>query len=154
MKPGKTTLRAISCVAIAAIALLALASCPNPVADMLKSEGWGLLGTWVSNRTADYSPGVFHKLTVNANGTFRSENDTGSMSSEGTYVVDSVTVSGNARTFMIDFTYGIPPTYSHNYVLARVTDGTTYENASTTFLPYPSVIPPPGDPMYFSATLQ
>ena len=49
MKAAKTTLRALLLAAAAAAVMVALASCPNPVADLLNSGGWGLLGTWVSS---------------------------------------------------------------------------------------------------------
>ena len=153
MKPGRTTLRAVLWVTVAAAALLALGSCPNPVADLLNSKSWGLLGTWVSSMTIEYSPGRFYKLTVNADGTFRTENLNGSMSTEGAYAIDSVAVSGNSRTYMIDYSWGPPATVAHHYVLARVTDGITYESVYNSVGPYPSSIVP-GSPEYLVATLQ
>jgi hypothetical protein len=153
MKAARTTLRAVLWVTVAAAALVALGSCPNPVADLLNSKSWGLLGTWVnSTHTADFNPGTFYKLTVRSDGTFRSEDQAGGMFYEGTYTVDGVTVSGNIRTFRVHYDYAAGT--ADAYVLCRVTDGTTYESAFTGMLPYPTVIPPPGDANYFLATLQ
>lgn len=153
MKAAKTTLRAILLAAAAATVMVALAGCPNPVGDLLNAKSWGLLGTWVSSRTIEYSPGMFYMLTVNADGTFRSEDQLGMSVSAGTYTVDSVTVSGSARTFQIHYVWGPLATQSHHYVLARVTDGTSYASNYTTMLPYPTLVDT-GGPGYMTATLQ
>ena len=144
---ARTIVRALL---FAAVASLTLASCPNPVADLLNTKSWGLLGTWVSTRTIEYSPGMFYKLTVNADGTFRSEDQLGMSVSTGTYTVDSVSVSGNTRTLQVHYVFqgGI----THHYVLIRVTDGTAYESVYGIGA-YPAMLIIT-DPGYLTATLQ
>lgn len=137
MKTAKTTLRALLLAAAAAAVMVALASCPNPVADLLNAEGWGLLGTWVAPDTGGSMPGYFVKLTVRADGTFHAQDLGGAMYSQGTYVVDEVSVSGNSRAFKIHYTFGSILPYSHHYVLAIVTDGTSYESNYSSTEPYP-----------------
>jgi hypothetical protein len=151
MKAGKTKICALLMAAAVVAALLVLATCSNPVSDLLNAGGWGLLGTWVSSRTIEYAPGMFYKLTVNADGTFRSEDQLGMSVNTGTYTVDSVSVSGNSRTLQVHYVFagGI----SHHFVLARVTDGTTYESVYSVTPPYPSMLLAT-DPNYLAATLQ
>jgi len=81
---------------------------------------------------------------------FRAGDTGGGMVSTGTYTIDSVSLSGNSRTFQIHYVYA---SINHNYVLARVTDGTSYASNYTTMLPYPTLVDT-GGPGYMTATLQ
>ncbi len=140
MKPGKTTCRTLLLVTVVAAALMALTTCSNPVSDALNSPSFGLVGTWVSGTMmASSNPGACYKLTVNVDGTFRSQDGSGTMVTTGTYTVESVSVSGNSRTFRVHY---VSAGINHSYVLARVTGGTVYESDYTGALPYPSTILP------------
>ncbi len=153
MKPGKTARRMLPpamAIAAALIALLALSTCTNPVSEALNSPSFGLVGTWVNAIVmASSPPGSCAKLIVNVDGTFRSEDTGGIMVTTGTYTVDSVSVSGNSRTFQVHYVWGI----SHSYILSRVTGGTLYESVTNGAPPYPTSITP-ADPSYMKATLQ
>ena len=150
MKAAKTTLRALLLAAAAAAVMVALASCPNPVADLLNSDGWGLIGQWQSLNRTGSNPGNFYKLTVRADGSFTAVDSTASITIIGNYAVESLAVSGEVRTMKIHFTYSGS---MHEYALARVTNGTTYESVVSGLLPYPSSIST-GDPNYLIAELQ
>jgi hypothetical protein len=149
MKPGKMIRRVLLVTAIAA-ALIALSTCTNPVGEALNSPSFGLVGTWVNAiPLATANPGSCGRLIVNVDGTFRSEDSTGGMVTTGTYTVDSVSVSGNSRTFQVHYVWGI----SHAYILSRVTGGTLYESVTNGTLPYPTSITT-GGPGYMKATLE
>jgi hypothetical protein len=125
MKAAKTTRRAI----LLAAAVIGLSACTNPIFDLLGADNWGLVGTWVNSNYISYDgPGRCYKLTVRNDGTFSSQDPLGTSGGqydEGTYTVQSVSVSGNSRTFQVHYSWdGI----EHNYVLTRVTDGTSYES--------------------------
>ena len=154
MKPEKTTYRTLlPAIAIAAalITLITLSTCSNPVSEALNSPSFGLVGTWVSSTISpSSSPGICHRLTVNVDGTFRSEDTGGAMVTTGTYTVDSVSVSGNSRTFRVHYVWG---GISHNYILCRVTGGTLYESVYTSIIPYPPSIST-SDASYLKFTLQ
>jgi hypothetical protein len=144
-------MKRILLAAVTAAALIALSTCTNPVSEALNSLSFGLVGTWVNSVVnASSSPGSCGKLTVNDDGTFRSEDTGGGMVSTGTYTVDSVSVSGDSRTFKVHYQWaGI----NESYVLARVRGGTHYESQYNTMTPYPSSIST-ASPNYMKATLQ
>ncbi|OHD23363.1 MAG: hypothetical protein A2064_09030 [Spirochaetes bacterium GWB1_66_5] len=87
---------------------------------------------------------------MNADGTFLSQDFGATINITGTYLMESVSVSGNVRTLKIHFTYSGS---MNDYVLAKVTDGNTYESVYTTLLPYPTTIST-GDLSYKEFTLQ
>ncbi len=153
MNQGKNTRRMllpVTAIAIAA-ALIALSTCTNPVSEALNSPSFGLVATWVNTiPSATSTPGTCGRLTVNVDGTFRSEDSTGGMFNIGTYTVDNVSVSSNSRTFRVHYVSG---GISHDYVLCRVTGGTLYESVSSGTLPYPTTIATIG-PNYMKATLE
>lgn len=152
MKTAKTTLKALLLAAAAAAVMVALASCPNPVGDLLNAKSWGLLGTWVNPvYQSDGRPGQFAKLVVNADGTFRSQDSDIATVKTGTYVVDSVSVSGNTRTLKVHYNYDAGAV--DDFVLIKVTDGANYESVYSDFLPYPSMILIT-EPTYMEAELQ
>jgi hypothetical protein len=156
MKPGKITCRTlllIAVIAAALITLVAVSTCTNPVGEALNSPSFGLVGTWISSTAmASYNPGACSRLTVNVDGTFRSQDTGGGIVYTGTYTIDSVSVSGNSRTFRVHYVYSAGP--AHDWVLARVTGGTLYESVYMGGAgPYPTSITTAG-PGYMKATLE
>lgn len=144
-------MKRILLAAVTAAALIALSTCTNPVSEALNSLSFGLVGTWVNSVVnASSSPGSCGKLTVNDDGTFRSEDTGGGMVSTGTYTVDSVSVSGDSRTFKVHYEWG---GMNHNFILTRVRGGTLYESVYNFNPPYPSSIST-ASPNYMKATLQ
>jgi hypothetical protein len=121
---------------VAAAVLVAAAACANPVALALNSSSWGLVGTWGNPGYGAYavSPTQCAVLELRADGTFKATS-TGSIA--GTYTIGTVTVTGNTRVYQIRFDIPTPTTL---YVLARITDGTTYESVSSMTFTYPTSI--------------
>jgi hypothetical protein len=153
MKKNRSAFKTILLCGAAAIALVVATSCANPVADLLNAKSWGMLGTW-GNSSYVAGPSVTRAgfLYLNTDNTFRFTDPFGGAGGAGTYVVDSVAVSGTTRTYQITFdqTTGAPT--GVYYVLARVTDGDTYESVSGSFS-YPASITI-GDPSYGILALQ
>jgi hypothetical protein len=117
-------------------AVVAAAACTNPVSVLLDSKGWGMLGTWGNQMYNLSYPPQSTTLTMNADGTFASFG-TG-ITTNGTYIVDSVSISGNSRTYTVHFNWGVPTT--NYYALIRIMDSTSYQSNGSNYLPYPTVI--------------
>jgi hypothetical protein len=132
MKKNWTGLRTLLMGTAAAIVLIAATACTNPVSDVLGSKSWGLLGTWVNQSYGPYYPTVTQASSIylGGDGTFKSTSTMGIL--VGTYSIDSVSISGTVRTYQITVVTGSPaPTTT--WVLARVTNGTTYESVSSIY---------------------
>jgi len=145
MNKANTVRRVLALALVAAGAMLMAAACTNPVLSALTamtSKSFGLAGTWGNSFYSMnmYLPGCY-RLVINSDGTIITKNSSGT-SDTGTYVINSVSISGNTRTY----TFHTTAFYSY-YVLARVT-GTTLEIQISSFS-YPSAINP-SDPMNYA----
>jgi hypothetical protein len=131
MKKNRAVLHALIPAAAAAIVFIAATTCTNPVADILGSKSWGLVGTW-GNSTYVAAITVTHcgVLDLKADNTYRCTDANGGQVTTGTYAVADVTAAGTVRTYHIQFTND-PPAPITTWVLAVVADGTTYESVSS-----------------------
>ncbi len=133
-----------------ALAVFLMAGCANPVADVLNADEWGLVGTWVATSGfAAPSPNNSAKLILNADGTFKAADQSGTMFTTGQYTIAGVSIKKDTRTYQLDFV--MSPAMTHTYQLARITDATTYELNAAPLPPYPSSINT-SDPNYFKYT--
>jgi hypothetical protein len=127
---------------VSAIALLALATCSNPVFEALQSDQWGLVGRWTNPDYYDmFGLPRCYVLELKDDGTIFIDNGTGA-TAPGTYTVESVSSSGTTRTFEIHFVVfdesgGVS---DEEYARVRITDLTSFEGNIVGSLPYPTVI--------------
>jgi hypothetical protein len=144
----RTVMRALVWAAAAAVACLLVTACTNPVADILNSKGWGLVGTW-GNPAYTALPSIAHpgRLIYNADGSVKMSDPGGGSASTGTYTIGDVSVSGTVRTYQVTVNMTTP-----TYLLCRITDGKTYESM-TGGLSYPTAINTM-DPTYGTLTAQ
>jgi hypothetical protein len=136
----KRALKTAILAMVAAAVVLAAAACANPVAAVLNASNWGLVGTW-GNPAYTGIPSFTQCgfLYVKADGKFRLTSPDGSTYTTGTYVLGAVSLSGTTRTYQIQFTND-PPALGTTWVLAQVSNGTTYESVSSVLFTYPTSI--------------
>jgi hypothetical protein len=154
MKRSAIRTRAALLTTAVVLVVLGLSTCSNPVGAFLNAKSWGLVGTYVNSAYNPVPPTATYgaTLVLGADGTFRTSSSMGTF--YGTYTIDSVTVEGAARTFQLQVNAG-NPTPSLWRVLARVTDGKTWEAASNIYSnsPYPTAIST-SDTTYGKLTVQ
>jgi hypothetical protein len=150
----------VSLPAIAFAVLLGLTTCSNPVSEILNSRSLGMVGTWINTNPALSMYGSLpapYKIVVRNDGTFATSDSTGTMaSSSGTYAISSVSLSGDTRTYTIDF-YWTSASPIHAYALVRIVGVTTWESNtySNPMTPgYPPAINPSDTMTYSKHTLQ
>jgi hypothetical protein len=140
MRKNREGFRVLLLSAAAATTVMIVTACTNPVSEVLKAKSWGMVGTWGnSSYVAAVSVTRAGLLSLNADGTYRYSDPSGGSPQTGAYTVGDVTVSGAVRTYQIKFVSGPPTPGTTYWVLAQVTDGTTYESVSDMMgLAYPT----------------
>jgi TRAP-type mannitol/chloroaromatic compound transport system substrate-binding protein len=141
MNTRGTAIKAAILAVIAAAVLIAAAACANPVATALNSRSWGLVGTWVNSSYGGFmNLPKCPKVTIYSDGSFMAYDFGATATSTGTYTIDSVSASGNARTYQVHFSWAAG--VNNSYSLLRITGGTTFETESSSTLPYAPAIDP------------
>lgn len=151
MKRANTTRRFLLLLLIGAGAMLMAAACTNPVLGVLTamtSKSYGLTGRWMNSSAMNgYLPQAYW-LILNSDGTMQSRDGGGATTNNGTYTVNSVSVSGDSRSYQI----AVSSAYYY-YCLVKVSGGTKLE-IQTSYSSYPPSINPADSANYGVYTAQ